>query len=134
MYIYHKYAPDGESFFLLSYVDDCVYWYKSKSLVKWFVNTPGKILHVNFLGYAHWFTSISISQIKDHYISLDQAIYTTSIVAKYLDTATVNTSTKFYNTTLPSDMIFTKDDISNSDDRVEKLTREFNIHYRACIG
>ena len=31
-------------------------------------------------------------------------------------------------------MIFTKADASTSDDKVEKLTREFNIHYRACIG
>ena len=43
-------------------------------------------------------------------------------------------STKFYKTTLPSDTIFTKDDTSTSDEQVDKLTREFNIHYRACIG
>ena len=37
-------------------------------------------------------------------------------------------------TTLPTDMIFTKEDVSTSDEQVEKLTREYNIHYRACIG
>ena len=68
----------------------------------------GKRFHVNFLGYAHWFMSIRISQMKDHYISVVQAIYTTSIVAKYLDTATGKVSTKFYKTTFPADMIFTK--------------------------
>ena len=31
-------------------------------------------------------------------------------------------------------MIFTKADLFISDEQVEKLTREFNIHYRACIG
>ena len=31
-------------------------------------------------------------------------------------------------------MIFTKYDISTSDEQVEKLNREFNIHYRACIA
>ena len=41
---------------------------------------------------------------------------------------------KVYKTTLPYDMIFTKDDTSTSDEQVEKLTREFNIHYRACIS
>ena len=30
-------------------------------------------------------------------------------------------------------MIFTKDDTSTSYEKVENLTREFNIHYRACI-
>ena len=88
---------------------------------------------MNFLGYSHWFMSISISQMKDHYISVDQDRYATSVVDKYLDNAKVKTSTNFYNTTLPSDMIFTKDDVSNSDKQVEKSTKEFNIHYRACI-
>ena len=31
-------------------------------------------------------------------------------------------------------MIFTKDDISTSNKQVVKLTKEFNIHYRYCIG
>ena len=78
--------------------------------------------------------SIRISQLKDHSISVDQARYATSIVAKYLDNSTVKVSNKFYKTTLPSDMIFTKEDVSTSDEQVERLTREYNIHYRACIG
>ena len=71
--------------------------------------------------------------MKAHSIPVDQARYATSVVAKYLDNATVKAITKFYNTTLPSDMIFTKDDTSTSDEQVENLTREFNIHYRAYI-
>ena len=31
-------------------------------------------------------------------------------------------------------MISIKEDVSTSDEQVEKLTREYNIHYRACIG
>ena len=27
MSIYYKYAPDGSKIVVLSYVDDCVYWY-----------------------------------------------------------------------------------------------------------
>ena len=53
--------------------------------------------------------------MKDNYIYVDQAIYDTSIVAKYLGTATVNSSTKFHKTIFPSDMIFTEDDTSTSD-------------------
>ena len=64
----------------------------------------------------------------------DQARYATSILSKYLDTVTVKTSKKFYKTNFPYDMIFIKDDVSTSDEQVEKLTRELNIHYRACIG
>ena len=62
--------------------------------------------------------SIIISQIRDHSISVDQDVYFTFIVAKYLDTTTVNTSKFFYKITLPSDMIFTKDDASTSDEQV----------------
>ena len=97
------------------------------------MDTLGKKLHVNFLGYEHWFISIRISLMKNHYIPVDHARYSTSIVAKYLDNDTVKTSIKFYNTTFPSDMIFTKTDAYTSDDKVDKLTREFNIHYRDCI-
>ena len=71
-------------------------------------DTLGKRFHVNFLGYAHWFMSIIIFQLKDNYISVDQARYATSVVAKYLDTATVKVRKTFYKTTLPADMIFTK--------------------------
>ena len=74
---------------------------------------------MNFLGFAHWLRLIRISQLKDHSISVDQARYNTSIVAKYLDTATVKASKKFYKTPLPSDMIFTKEDVSTSDDQVK---------------
>ena len=82
MYIYYKDAPYGPKIVVLSYVDECVYWYTSEALGKWIVDTLGKIFHVNFLGYAHWFMSIRISPMKDHSISVDQYRYATSIVAK----------------------------------------------------
>ena len=72
--------------------------------------------------------------MKYQSIYMDQARYATSIVAEYLDTATVKVSKKFYKTTFPDDMILTKEDISNSDYQVDNLTSELNIHYRACIG
>ena len=72
--------------------------------------------------------------MKVHSISVDKDRCSTSIVDKYLDTATVNKSTNFYKTTLTYDIIFTKDDLYTSDEQVEKWYREFNIHYRACIG
>ena len=129
MSIYYKYAPYGIKVSVLSDVDDCFYWYTSEALGKLFVDTLGKRFHVNFLAYAYWFMSIRIYQVKDHSISVDQDRYSTSIVAKYLDTATVNTITKFYKITFPSDMIFTKAYASTSYEQVYNLTREFNIHY-----
>ena len=86
MSVYYKYALYGSKLVLLSYVDDCVYWYTSEELVKWFLDSLGKRLHMNFIGYSHLFISISISQLKDHYISLYQYRYDTSVVEKYLNT------------------------------------------------
>ena len=134
MSIYYKYAPDGPKIVVLYYDDECVYWYTNEDLGKLSVATSGKRFHVNFLGYAHWFMSIIIYQMKDHSISVYQARYATYIVAKYLGTATVNVSNFFYKTTLPADMIFTKEYVSNSYEKVENLTIEYNIHYRACLG
>ena len=61
--------------------------------------------------------------MKDRSISVYQAIYDTSINAKYLYTATFKASTNLYKTTLPSNVIFTKADASTSDKQVEKLTK-----------
>ena len=95
------YAPDGSKIVVLSYVDDCVYWYINEDIGKLFVGTLGKRLHVNSFVYAHWFMSIRISQLIGHSLSVDQDRYATSIVAKYLDTATVKVIKKFYKTKLP---------------------------------
>ena len=116
MSICYKYAPYGSKVVVLSYVDDCVYWYTNEYLGKWFVDTLGNRFHVKFLGYAHWFMSIRISQVKYPSISVDQDRYATSVVAKYLETSTAKVSTKFYKTTFPADMIFTKEDVSTSDE------------------
>ena len=53
MSIYYKSAPDGSKIVVLSYVDDCVYWYTNYDLGKWFVDTLGKRFHVNFLVFSH---------------------------------------------------------------------------------
>ena len=61
MSVYDNYAPDSSKLVVLSYVDDCVDWYTYEELVKWFLDALGKMLHVKFLVYLHWFMSIRIS-------------------------------------------------------------------------
>ena len=53
MSIYYKSAPYREIFVVLSYVDDCVYWYIYEALVKCFVDTLGNRFNVKFLGFSH---------------------------------------------------------------------------------
>ena len=77
-----------------------------------------KEIPCEILGIYKLVMAIRISQMKDHSIYVDQVICATSVVVKYLYTVTVKASTKFYKTTLPSDMIFTKDDTFNSDEQV----------------
>ena len=72
MSIYYKNASDGTKIVVLSYVNDCLYWYASKSLGKCFAETLGNRFHVNFLVFENWFMSIRISQMKDHSISVYQ--------------------------------------------------------------
>ena len=98
------------------------------------MGTLGKRFHVKFLGYAHWFMSISISNIKIHSISVDQARYATAAVLKYLDTATIKENPILHKSTFPSDMLFTKEDASTSDKKVEALYIDYNIHYRYFLG
>ena len=78
--------------------------------------------------------SSRILQLKDYYISVDQARYYTSVVSNYIDTATIKENFKFYRTTLPHDMTFTKYDTYTSDEQVEVFSREYKIYYRACVG
>ena len=74
---------------VLSYVDDCVYWYTYESPGEWFVDILVNRFLVEFLGYSHWFMSIRIYQMKYHSIYVNQARYANYIVETYLDTATV---------------------------------------------
>ena len=67
-YVKYNYAPYDSKLVVLSYVDDCVYWYTSEEPGKWFVDTLGKIFQMNFLGYAYWFVFISISQLTKLYM------------------------------------------------------------------
>ena len=108
IYIHYKYSPYVSKLVVLSYVDEFVYWYTSEEIWKWFVDTLEKILYVKFWGYARWFISISISQLKNYYISVDQARYATFVIEIYIYNETIKENPRFHNTTLLHDTIFTK--------------------------
>ena len=61
---------------------------------------------------------IRISQLTDHYISVHQDIYATCFVSKYLGTAKIKYNSKFHNTTLTNDMVFTKEYSSTIDEQM----------------
>ena len=76
---------------------------------------------------------ISISQLKDHSISVDHTRYDISVSEQYLETATIEQNLKFHKTTSPHDMIFTIENDSTSEEQVGVFSRYYNIHYRACV-
>ena len=106
--IYYKYATNWYKIVVLFYVYGFVYWYTYEEIVKCFVDTPGKRFHMNFLGLENGFMSIRISQLKYYSILVYQAKYSTAVVWKYLDTASIKENTKFHKTTLPHDMVLPK--------------------------
>ena len=60
--------------------------------------------------------SISISQLKDHSISVDQDRYFTDAVLKYLDNATRKEIPKYHKTKFPQYMVLAKEDAYTSDE------------------
>ena len=53
MYVYYKYVPDGSKLLVIFFADDCVCWYTSEELGKFFWDKLGSRFRVNFLGYEH---------------------------------------------------------------------------------
>ena len=115
-------------------MDDCIYYYTSENLGRWFVDALGKRFNVTFLGHAHWLIIIRITQNVDVSVSADQSRYFLAIVNKYLSHAMVRAIDKHHNRFLPCDMIFKKGDASEIGVQVEDLMRKYNVYYRACIG
>ena len=54
---------------------------------------------------------------------MEQDRYSTAVVSKYLDTSTIKENPKVHKTTLPHDMVFTKEYAYTSDEQVEALSR-----------
>ena len=80
------------------------------------MDTLAKRFRVKFLGYTHWFMYIKISQLRYHYISVNQARYDTYVVAMYLDTTSINIKkSKLHKTILLHYMIVSKEYASTSD-------------------
>ena len=65
--------------------------------------------------------SIRISQLKDYSASVYQDRHDTAVVSKYLDTDTIKENSKFYQTTLPHDIMLKKEDDYASYEQVESL-------------
>ena len=75
--LYYKYAPYESRLVVLSYVYDSVNCYTPEELGKWFVDTLGKIFHVNLLGYTHWLCPLGYYNLRNilfQWIKLDMIL------------------------------------------------------------
>ena len=131
MSIYYNYALYGTEIVVLSYVDDCVYWYNSEALLKWFADTFWNIFYVNFLGYTHWFMSIRIYQTKDHSVSVDQARYDPSSDKFRLTWTNVHilrSSHGIYFTKYPQTIFQELQNYTNIHSHQHKIKQQFLFH------
>ena len=88
---------------------------------------------MNCIGYLHWFIYIIISQLNDHSISVYQDIYMLYLLLKKSKHCYNNNKSKFHKNNLSHDRKCNKEDASTSDEPVEVLSIEYNIHFRACV-
>ena len=132
--LYIKTYNDGSKLFMLNYVDDMLYFGTTSTTEKQFEHDLKNKYAVDFKGQADWYLSVHITQHENFDITIDQNHYAQSVLKRFLNAAKVKESRKFYNTPLPCDFIATSDLQAKDEKESEKIQKEYNIDYRACIG
>jgi hypothetical protein len=132
--LFLKTDAEGDTIFLLNYVDDMLYHGTSETKVKNFEGLLQQCFNLELMGQAHWYLSTRINQLSNHDIELDQSRYCKAIVRKYLDSAGTKRDLATHPTPLPLNFTPTSDNCSKNDDEVKKLEVEFNVEYASCIG
>ncbi|MGH7973945.1 MAG: reverse transcriptase domain-containing protein [bacterium] len=125
----------GNSILLvLDYVDDMLYYFStSKAMEDGFVKELATRFKAEFLGQAHWFLSLQISQSADYSITVDQSRYAKAITARYTNKINALLADK-YDRALPPLWIASKEDCSASEADSAKLEKYYNLDYRSCTG
>ena len=72
--------------------------------------------------------------VKTFNITIDQKIYSKSIVRCYIDPAGVQKTTREHSSILPPSFVPTKNDCSQDEGEAQKLQEEYDIDYASCIG
>ncbi|MGH7954596.1 MAG: reverse transcriptase domain-containing protein, partial [Gloeomargaritales cyanobacterium] len=122
-----------EVMMVLDYVDDMIYFSTHPKLEIQFKKDLSSRFKAEFMGQAHWFLSIRITQSADYSISIDQSRYAKAITLRYTDKINTHLQNS-YDRILPPGWIASKEDRSSSAGESKKLESFYNIDYRSCTG
>ncbi|MGH7954439.1 MAG: reverse transcriptase domain-containing protein [Gloeomargaritales cyanobacterium] len=118
---------------VLNYVDDMLYFGTSVEIEKQFEKELSQRFKAEFLGQAHWFLSLRITQAADFSITVDQSRYAKAITRRYTDQLNTHLFSK-YNRTLPPNWIASKEDCSITNQDSANLENYYNLDYQSCTG
>jgi len=82
--LYIKHYGNGATIKLLNYVDDGLFYCTHLNIEEEFLQALKGRFELNFLGQAHWFLGMRITQAGSYNITLDQSRYAKNLVQRYL--------------------------------------------------
>ena len=132
--LYIKTYPDGSILKFLNYVDDGLFFCTDEDKENEFIMKLKARFQLNYLGQAHWFLGMRITQEGNFDVTLDQSRYTMSIVQRYLFGSNVKLLEKEHSKPLPDGFVPSKEDRSKDVEEVEKLSKEYGFEYCSLIG
>ena len=119
---------------LLVYVDDSLYFSTSDDMIKDFRKSLSDRFEVGFMGYAHWFLSLRISQDKNYNITVDQDRYARMLTRRHLGDVVIESKARKHDRTLPDGFVASKQDESKTEEEATQLGTEYRIDYASAIG
>ena len=132
--LYTKTFEDGSTIWLLNYVDDMLYFCTSESRRREFEKHVCKRFAVELKGRAQWYISMKLRQLNNYDIVIDQDRYVQSLLQRFLNTVRMPILDKKTSTPIPTDFVYSKDDLAETEDASKILQRKYNIDFRALIG
>ncbi|MGH7954550.1 MAG: reverse transcriptase domain-containing protein, partial [Gloeomargaritales cyanobacterium] len=115
---------------VLDYVDDMLYFSTCAKLEKKFQEELSARFKAEFMGQAHWFLSLRITQNADFSITVDQSRYAKAITLRYTDKLNTHLREK-YDRILPPNWTPSKDDCSSSAEDSDLLEKHYSIDSRS---
>jgi len=95
---------------------------------------PNCKVYIEFLGQAHWYLSVQISQDASFEVTLDQSRYCKAILNQFLETAGTMKNNKHHYVPLPSDFVPSIEDCAETKEKSKKIQEEFNVDFLLCMG
>ncbi len=137
LFVFTHPKKPSRQLYVCNYVNDMLYFGTDDSIERWFEQKMKNRFNIDFQGQVHWFLQAGITQDSNYNIHMDQHRYSMAIVRRYLPSAPTEPSERdrtVFAAPLPSNVVFSKTDKSQSEDEVEKLASKWGFEYASAIG